>query len=86
MTYPVILYPNDEGLAIIVWPALDCGIPLYEIARKDVPAGKPFRIISSDMLPPEEQHVFIDALEADFSTPDGYGIGPEAWFAEQQGG
>lgn len=85
MTQPLIIYPADEGQTVLMWPILACGIPLYEIARKDVPAGKPFKIIDSSYLPPEDQHMFLDALEADFSNPDGYGIGPDAWLAEQVG-
>lgn len=85
MTQPLIIHPDDAGQVILVWPVLNCGIPVYEIARKDVPAGKPFKIIDTGYLPPEDQHVFLDALDADFSNPDGYGIGQDAWIAEQGG-
>ncbi len=59
----------------------DCGISVYEIARKDVPAGVPFLLIPSADAP--QDHTFFAAFEADFSNPDGYGIGPVAWFAER---
>jgi hypothetical protein len=78
----VIIYPNDEGWLSIVSPAPECGISIEEIARKDVPAGKPYHIIDSSLLP--EDNIFFNAWEADFSNPDGHGIGPEAWFAEQE--
>ena len=81
MTNKVIIHPSDDGQCLLTWPSPNVGIPVEEIARKDVPAGKPYRIIETTMLPSEV--VFYDALEADFSQPDGFGIGQEAWFAEQ---
>lgn len=75
-----IVFPNDEGHLTFVYPA-DCGIPVNEIARKDVPAGKPFLIIPNEQTP--KDHTFFEAFEADFSNPHGYGIGADAWFAEQ---
>ena len=44
-----ILYPTDEGVAVIV-PA-DCGLSIEEIAAKDVPAGKPFQIVDVADIP-----------------------------------
>ena len=79
----VIIFPNDEGGVVFCYPALNCGLTIEEIARKDVPSGKPFVITTVDQLP--EDHTFFNAFEADFSNPDGYGIGAEAWFAEQEG-
>jgi hypothetical protein len=72
-----IIYPNENGLAI-VYPT--DALPLTEVARKDVPAGVPYLFVNVNDFPDEE---FIDAWEADFSNPDGYGIGTEAWFAER---
>ncbi len=76
-----IIYPNTQGGIAIVLPAPGCGIPLQEIARKDTPAGVPFRIISASDIPADR--TYRKAWTADFSAPDGYGIGAEAWFAEQ---
>lgn len=44
---------------------------------KDVPNGVPYRIIYKDQLP--EDMRFFGAWRADFSEPDGHGIGAEAW-------
>lgn len=74
-----IIYPSDEGGICIVNPFLDCGLTLEEIAAKDVPAGKSYLIVSESDLPTD--FLFFAAWEADFSNPDGYGIGHEAWFA-----
>jgi hypothetical protein len=76
-----IVYPKetDDGI-VLVYPNLACGLTLEEIARKDVPAGVPFIIVDNADLP---DYAFFDAFEADFSDPAGYGIGADAWFAEQ---
>lgn len=77
----VIIFPNDKGWLSVVSPAAECGLTVDEIARKDVPAGKPYHIIDVNQLPQDD--VFFNAWEADFSNPAGHGIGQEAWFAEQ---
>lgn len=78
----IILFPQEDGRLAFVIPAVECGLSVAEIARKDVPAGLPFLIVERNQLPSDT--AFIDAWEADFSEPDGYGIGPDAWFAEQE--
>lgn len=75
-----VIYKTEEGIAIIV-PA-DCGLSIQEIARKDVPAGAPYIIVDSEIIPKDRE--FRNAWEADFSSPDGYGIGADAWFDEQE--
>lgn len=77
----IIIFQNDDGHLTFVYPA-NCGLAIEEIARKDVPVGKPFKIVPNDQVPTD--HTFFTAFEADFSQPDGYGIGADAWFAEQQ--
>jgi hypothetical protein len=44
-----IIYPTDDGVAIIV-PA-DCGLTIEEIAAKNVPAGKPYKIVDVSDIP-----------------------------------
>ena len=75
-----IIYPTESGIAIII-PA-DCGLSLIDIALKDVPAGVPFKLVPSKDIPADR--TYRAAWEADFSNPDGHGIGAEAWFAEQE--
>jgi hypothetical protein len=77
----IILYPSDTGSLCFVMPCHDCGLPIGEIARKDVPPGKPFLVVDVSDLPADYQYKY--AWTADFSEPDGYGIGADAWFAEQ---
>jgi hypothetical protein len=78
----LIIFQSETGNAILVIPALNCGIPIKEIARKDVPAGLPYHIVDATQIPVDR--TFYNAWEADFSNPDGHGIGAEAWFAEQE--
>lgn len=76
----VIIFPTDEGNVAVINPAATCNLSIDEIAKKDVPAGKPYYIIDESMLPTDNK--FFDAWEADFSNPDGQGIGHEAWYAK----
>lgn len=76
-----IIYPCDGGGVAVISPA-DCGLSIEDIARKDVPAGVPYRLIGSADLPADR--TFRDAWTADFAEPDGYGIGAAAWFAERE--
>jgi len=76
----VILYPREGGGVSMVVPTGELSIE--EVARKDIPEGTPFKFVNRTALPNDFD--FFDAWEADFSNPDGYGIGAEAWFAEQE--
>ena len=55
-----IIYPTDDGVAIII-PAPECGLTIEEIAAKDVPAGKPFKIVDTADIPSER--LFRNAWE-----------------------
>jgi len=76
-----IIYPNDEGGVSIIVPAPECGLTIEEIAAKDVPAGKPYKIVDVADIPTDR--TFRAAWEADITDPDGQGIGHDAWFAER---
>jgi hypothetical protein len=71
MDNSLIIFPNEEGHLTFVYPAPECGLSVEEIARKDVPAGKPFLIVADDQVP--KDHTFFAAFEADFSQPHGIG-------------
>ena len=72
-----ILYPNSEGGVSVIVPTGE--LPIEDVCQKDVPAGVPYLIVSEDDIPSDR--TFRGAWEADFSNPDGYGIGADAWFA-----
>jgi hypothetical protein len=46
-----IIYPTDEGGVAILIPAAKCGLSIEEIAAKDVPAGKPYKIVDVSDIP-----------------------------------
>ena len=46
-----IIYPTDDGGVVVVIPAAECGLTIEEIAAKDVPAGKPFKIVDVSDIP-----------------------------------
>ena len=76
----IIIFPQEHDTVAVLYPTGE--LPLSEVARKDVPAGVPYIIMDTENLP--ENRDFRDAWEADFDNPDGFGIGAEAWFAEQE--
>jgi hypothetical protein len=46
-----IIYPTDgNGVAVII-PAPNSGLTIEQIAAKDVPPGKPFKIINASEVP-----------------------------------
>ena len=71
-----IIYQQDSGNIALVIPTGE--LPIEEVAKKDVPAGAPYLIVDTADVP--EDHTFFSAWEADFTTPDGYGIGAEAYW------
>jgi hypothetical protein len=74
-----IIYPTDDGCVAVLIPTGE--LELAEVARKDVPAGVAYKIVDVADIPSDR--TFRGAWEADFTNPDGVGIGSDAWFAEQ---
>lgn len=77
-----IIYPTDDGGVAVIVPAPECGLSIEEIAAKDVPAGKPYKIVDVSDIPTDR--TFRAAWETEITDPDGHGIGHEAWFAAQE--
>lgn len=75
----LIFYPNGNTISMVI-PTGELAIE--EVARKDVPAGVPYKLIDRANVP-FDQYEFFGAWEINFSVPDGYGIGSDAWFAEK---
>ena len=48
-----IIFQNDEGGVSVIVPSPNClqSHTIEEIAAKDVPAGKPYKIVSVDDIP-----------------------------------
>jgi hypothetical protein len=74
-----IIFPSHATIAVI--RPLECGLTIQEIARKDVPFGVPYRIIDAAVIP--EDRTYRDAWTADFTSPDGTGLGPHRWWLGQ---
>ena len=74
-----IIYPTDDGVAIII-PA-DCGLTIEQIAAKDVPAGKAYKIVDVADVPSDR--TFRSAWEVDEATlTDGVGADSNEFPAE----
>jgi hypothetical protein len=46
-----IIYPTDDGGVAIIIPSSECGLTIDEIATKDVPTGKPYKIVDVSDIP-----------------------------------
>lgn len=51
-----IIYQNDDGGVSIIIPAPDCGLTVEEIAAKDVPTGKPYKIVDVADIPSDRTY------------------------------
>ena len=49
-----IIYQNDNGGVAVLIPA-DCGLTIEEIAAKDVPTGKAYKIVDVSEIPTDRQ-------------------------------
>jgi hypothetical protein len=59
----VIIWMQDNGVLAVTHPADNCGLTIEEIAKKDLPSGKKYKIIEVEDLP--EWNEFRDAWEID---------------------
>jgi len=81
-----IIYPNDDGGVSVIYPSPNTKYTIEEIALKDVPKGKPYRIIEQTDVPTDG--TFRNAWEYDFGTldnVDGFGLGSEGFFNQGLG-
>lgn len=66
-----IIYKTTEGGVAVITPC-NCGLTIKEIAAKDVPTGRPYKIVDADEIPADRQwRDFWDVDEADLT--DGVG-------------
>ena len=72
-----IIYPTPEGGVAVIVPAPECLLTIEEIAAKDVPQGIPYQIVdTADIL---SDRTFRGAWEVEITTPDGVGMGADAF-------
>jgi hypothetical protein len=79
-----VIYQNDEGGVSVLIPAPECltKYSIEEIAAKDVPAGKPYKIITTDDIPSDR--TFRNAWEAVIDEPDGVGAESNEFPAQEE--
>jgi hypothetical protein len=72
----VIIFKNDAGGVSVIYPTPEAlsAHSIEEVAQKDVPAGKPYKIIDASELPDREQRNQWDVDEADLTD----GVGGES--------
>jgi hypothetical protein len=56
-----IIYPTDNGGVAVIIPAINSGLSIEQIAEKDIPAGKPYKIVDVGDIPSDR--TFRDAWE-----------------------
>lgn len=70
-----IIYKTEEGGVAIVSPSKNCGRTIEEIAKKDVPYGRPYKILDADVVNSNDR-TFRNAWEVEESElTDGIGEG-----------
>ena len=46
-----ILYQTEDGGVAVIIPIDNCGLTVEEIAKKDVPSGRPYKIVDVSEVP-----------------------------------
>lgn len=73
------LYPQASGEIAIIF--LQGGDDYQEVCKRVTPNGAPYLIVPDDDLPTDWST--SAAWEADFSNPDGFGMGAQRYFIAQ---
>jgi len=67
-----IIYQNDDNSISVIVPAPECPLTIEEIAAKDVPTGKKYKIVDINEIPTDR--TFRNAWEIEESElTDGVG-------------
>jgi hypothetical protein len=75
-----IIFENTDGTVSVIVPNTALDMTISDIANKDVPAGRPYLLVEESDLP---DLTLQEAFSADFTTPDGVGLGYDAWSVAQ---
>lgn len=68
----IIIYQTDDGGVAVIIPAPDCGLTIEQVAAKDVPTGKPYKIVDVSEIPTDRSKRETWTVSADDLT-DGVG-------------
>lgn len=72
-----IIYQTDDGGVAVIVPAPNCGLTIEQIALKDVPFGKPYKIIDASDIPSDradrnawvvDPAILTDGVGADYGA------------------
>lgn len=75
-----IVYQTDDGGVAIIIPSPDCGMTAEQIALKDVPFGKPFKIVDAADIPVDRSDRnawIVDAVDLTDGVGADYGVGSD---------
>jgi len=75
-----VIYPNGNGGISVIMPSDHWDV--HDVAQKDVPEGVPYLIINDSDMPKSKED--RDLWTADFSEPDGEGMGYTKWKASKE--
>ena len=67
-----VIYQTDDGGVAVIIPAPDCGLTIEQVAAKDVPTGKPYKIVDVSEIPTDRSKREAWTVSADDLT-DGVG-------------
>lgn len=72
-----IIYQTDDGGVAVIVPAPNCGLTIEQIALKDVPFGKPYKIVDASYIPSDradrnawvvDSAILTDGVGADYGA------------------
>jgi hypothetical protein len=72
-----VVYLNADGSVGVLVP-VDCGLTIEQIAAKDVPSGRPYKIVDASEIPSDlssRERWTVDEADLDDGVGADYGIG-----------
>jgi hypothetical protein len=57
----VIVFHMEDGRVAVMYPAVESGLTLEQVAQKDVPKGASWRIVDALPTEPQEQWVWTES-------------------------
>ena len=78
MSDTLIIYTTEDGGVAILTPVTSCGLTLEQIAAKDVPTGRPYKIVDRTELPTdfsEQDRWTVDEADLTDGVGADYGVG-----------
>ena len=78
MSDTLIIYTTEDGGVAILTPVTSCGLTLEQIAAKDVPTGRPYKIVDRSELPTdfsEQDRWTVDEADLTDGVGADYGVG-----------